>query len=45
MKDYRAPAIRKSRKISGFNMWQINWWSSEGKGSINYKLDSNLYKC
>lgn len=37
MKDYRTPTIKKSRKISGFNMWQIDWWSSEGKG-INYKL-------
>ncbi|CAB4436725.1 unnamed protein product [Rhizophagus irregularis] len=26
MKDYRAPAIKKPRKISGFNVWQNNWW-------------------
>jgi hypothetical protein len=35
MKDYRAPAIRKQRKISGFNIWQSNWWKTHGKG-LNY---------
>jgi hypothetical protein len=47
MKDYRAPAIKKPRKISGFNMWQIDWWlNNKGKGSINYKIiSSNLYEC
>jgi hypothetical protein len=32
MKDYREPAIRKQRKISGFNVWQSNWWATHGKG-------------
>ncbi|CAB4436586.1 unnamed protein product [Rhizophagus irregularis] len=31
MKDYRAPAIKKPRKISGFNVWQNNWWENVGK--------------
>lgn len=37
MKDYRAPAIKKPRKVSGFNVWQNNWWETEGKGDINCK--------
>jgi hypothetical protein len=37
MKDYREPAIRKQRKISGFNIWQTNWWKTHGKGlNLNY---------
>jgi hypothetical protein len=49
MKDYREPAIRKQRKISGFNIWQSNWWETYGKGLklINnnlLKLSSNRVK-
>lgn len=34
MKDYRAPAIKKPRKISGFNVWQNNWWENVGKSML-----------
>jgi len=43
MKDYRAPANKKPRRISGFNIWQINWWEKEGKGN-NMKFINLKYK-
>jgi len=43
MKDYREPAIRKQRKISGFNIWQSNWWSTYGKG-LNIQIEYLNYE-
>ncbi len=39
MKDYREPAIRKPRKISGFNIWQSKWWTTYGRGLNYVKFD------
>ncbi|CAB5217492.1 unnamed protein product [Rhizophagus irregularis] len=44
MKDYREPAIRKQRKISGFNIWQSNWWATHGKG-LNIKDKGSQKLC
>ena len=43
MKDYREPAIRNPRKISGFNIWQSNWWSTYGKG-LNIQIEYLNYE-
>ena len=41
MKDYREPALKKFRKLSGWNAWQAEWWKGQ-EGRFNLPIFKNF---